>query len=155
MLTLGKSLSGGMFPISVCLADNKVMDLVGPNQHGSTFGGSPLASAVCMKSLEVLQEEGMVENSYNMGNLFRVEMEKLVGGYLQGVRGRGLMNALVLDESSNEKLSNWEFSLELARKGLLVKPIKTNIIRLMPPLIINEEQVHTSIATIAETLKHF
>jgi ornithine--oxo-acid transaminase len=144
-----------MFPVSICLSSNEVMDLVGANQHGSTFGGSPLASAVCMKSLEVLTEEQMVENSFAMGQIFRNELEKLVGGYLKGVRGRGLMNALILEESEDPRFSNWEFALACARKGLLVKSAKSNLIRMMPPLVVSEEQIYSCVETIAETLKHF
>jgi ornithine--oxo-acid transaminase len=153
MVTLGKSISAGFMPISILLADSEIMDLIKPNQHGSTFGGSPLASALAKASLEALDSEGMVENSARMGELFRTEINKITGGYLKGVRGKGLMNAIILDNTTGP--SNSDFSIELARNGLLTKASKTDLIRMMPPLIITEEEIHLCVEIISKVLKSF
>lgn len=139
MICLGKSLSGGMMPISMTLADNFIMDLIQPGTHGSTFGGNPLGSAVAKAALEVIEDENLTENAANMGELLRSELANLKGGALLDYRGRGLMNAIVIDDSRGK--SPWDFVLECARNGLLVKTTHENIVRLTPPLVVNESEM--------------
>jgi ornithine--oxo-acid transaminase len=148
VLVLGKSLSGGLLPISVVLANDDVMNVLTPGSHGSTFGGSPIACKVLQASLNVIFEEKLIENSFNMGKLFRQTMKKLVGGIISDVRGKGLMNALVV---KNDKAA-WKLCTKLAEKGLLAKPTHGNIIRMSPPLVINEEQLKESLKIITESV---
>lgn len=148
IVTLGKSLSGGFLPISAILANNSVMDVLVPGSHGSTFGGNPLACKVLQASLDVVEQENLVENSLKMGELFRKEMKKLVGGFVSEVRGRGLMNAFVIKEGKGA----WNLCVKLAENGLLAKPTHENIIRFTPPLIITQQQMGESIEIIRKTV---
>ena len=153
MICLGKSLSGGMMPISMTLADNFIMDLIQPGTHGSTFGGNPLGSAVAKAALEVIEDENLTENAANMGELLRSELANLKGGALLDYRGRGLMNAIVIDDSRGK--SPWDFVLECARNGLLVKTTHENIVRLTPPLVVNESEMGQAVEILAKVLKEF
>jgi ornithine--oxo-acid transaminase len=143
VLILGKALSGGVLPVSCVLADDVIMLLIKPGEHGSTFGGNPLSAAVCMEALQVVKEENLAGNAEKLGVLFRNRMESLIpkSRLIKLVRGKGLLNAIVINDSPESKTA-WNICLELARNGLLSKPTHGNIIRLAPPLVITEEQLH-------------
>jgi ornithine--oxo-acid transaminase len=151
ILILGKALSGGTLPISAVLADDIVMMQIKPGEHGSTYGGNPLACAVAMKSLEVLKSEKMAENAEAMGKLLRAELEKLNSPLIKLVRGRGLLNAIVIDHKDPEV--SWELCLHLRDLGLLAKPTHGDKIRFAPPLIINEAQIIQAVSIIDKALK--
>jgi len=149
LLILGKALSGGVLPISVVLADDEIMLVIKPGEHGSTFGGNPLAAAVCMEALQVVKDEKLAENSQKLGVVFRERMEALMNlpAGRQGkqlitlVRGKGLLNAIVINDTPESKTA-WNLCEAFAKNGLLAKPTHGNIIRLAPPLVITEEQIH-------------
>lgn len=151
ILILGKALSGGTLPISAVLADDIVMLQIKPGEHGSTYGGNPLACAVAMKSLEVLKTEKMAENAAAMGNILRSELEKLQSPLIKLVRGKGLLNAIVINHPDPEV--SWELCLHLKDLGLLAKPTHGDKIRFAPPLVINEAQIKEAVGIIAEALK--
>ena len=151
ILILGKALSGGTLPISAVLADNIVMMQIKPGEHGSTYGGNPLACAVAMKSLEVIKSEKMAENAEAMGILLRDELEKLNSPLIKLVRGRGLLNAIVINHKDPEV--SWELCLHLRDLGLLAKPTHGDKIRFAPPLIITEVQIREAVGIIGEALK--
>jgi ornithine--oxo-acid transaminase len=151
ILILGKALSGGTLPISAVLADDIIMLQIKPGEHGSTYGGNPLASAVAMKALEVLKSERMAENAKTMGALLRSEITKLNSPLIKLVRGKGLLNAIVINHSDPEV--SWELCLHLKELGLLAKPTHGDKIRFAPPLIINETQIKEAVGIIAEALK--
>jgi ornithine--oxo-acid transaminase len=151
ILILGKALSGGTLPISAVLADDIVMMQIKPGEHGSTYGGNPLACAVAMKSLEVLKSEKMAENAEAMGIILRAELEKLNSPLIQLVRGRGLLNAIVINHKDPEV--SWELCLHLRDLGLLAKPTHGDKIRFAPPLIITEAQIKEAVGIIGEALK--
>lgn len=151
ILILGKALSGGTLPISAVLADDIVMMQIKPGEHGSTYGGNPLACAVAIKSLEVLKSEKMAENAEAMGALLRTELEKLNSPLIKLVRGRGLLNAIVIDHKDPEV--SWELCLHLRDLGLLAKPTHGDKIRFAPPLIITETQIKEAVGIIGEALK--
>jgi ornithine--oxo-acid transaminase len=142
ILILGKALSGGVLPVSVVLADDDIMLVIQPGEHGSTFGGNPMAAAVCIEALEVVKDEKLAENAARMGILFRERMNALrqKSGLIELVRGKGLLNAIVISESLPRETA-WNLCLKFAEKGLLAKPTHGNIIRLAPPLIITEDQL--------------
>ncbi|MFN8340864.1 MAG: ornithine--oxo-acid transaminase [Cyclobacteriaceae bacterium] len=143
LLILGKALSGGVLPVSCVLADDEVMMLIKPGQHGSTFGGNPLAAAVCMESLQVVKDEGLAENAERMGKIFRARMTALMNRtrVIKLVRGKGLLNAIVINDTE-ESDTAWNLCMAFMKEGLLAKPTHGNIIRLAPPLVITEEQIH-------------
>jgi ornithine--oxo-acid transaminase len=151
ILILGKALSGGTLPISAVLADNIVMMQIKPGEHGSTYGGNPLACAVAIKSLEVLKSEKMAENAEAMGKLLRTELEHLNSPLIKLVRGHGLLNAIVINHKDPEV--SWELCLHLRDLGLLAKPTHGDKIRFAPPLIITEGQIKEAVAIINEALK--
>ncbi len=151
ILILGKALSGGTLPISAVLADDIVMMQIKPGEHGSTYGGNPLACAVAMTSLEVLKSEEMAENAEAMGILLRNELEKLNSPLIKLVRGRGLLNAIVINHKDPEV--SWELCLHLRDLGLLAKPTHGDKIRFAPPLIITESQIKEAVGIIGEALK--
>ena len=153
ILMLGKALSGGMFPISAVLADDPVMMTIRPGEHGSTFGGNPLACAVAMEALQVLKDEHMAENAERMGERLREGLRKLNDPMIREVRGKGLMNAVVIDHPSPE--AAWEICLTLKERGLLAKPTHGDRIRFTPPLPIDASQVDESISIIASSLRAF
>ena len=150
ILILGKALSGGTLPISAVLADDEIMLQIKPGEHGSTYGGNPLACAVAMTSLEVLRSENMADNAEKMGALLRSEIEKLNSPFIKLVRGKGLLNAIVINHPDPEV--SWELCLHLRDLGLLAKPTHGDKIRFAPPLIINQEQVVEAVQIIATAL---
>ena len=156
ILIMGKALSGGVYPISGVMANDDIMDVIKPGQHGSTFGGNPLAAAVVMAALDVIQDEKLAENSENLGNVFRAEMDKLVTKYdlLKSVRGKGLLNAIIINDTPDSETA-WNICLKLRDNGLLAKPTHGNIIRFAPPLVINEEQLMDCVAIIDKTFSAF
>lgn len=143
LLILGKALSGGMLPVSVVLADDEVMLGIKPGEHGSTFGGNPLAAVVCMEALEVVKHENLAANADRLGAIFRQRIAELKqrSPLISAVRGKGLLNAIVVNDTVDSSTA-WELCLQLMNEGLLAKPTHGNIIRLAPPLVITEEQLH-------------
>jgi ornithine--oxo-acid transaminase len=151
ILILGKALSGGVLPVSAVLADNFIMMNIKPGEHGSTYGGNPLACAVAMSALTVIKEEKLAENAEAMGQLLRNELSKLNSPYIKTIRGKGLLNAIVMNHPNPE--AAWDFCLNLKEKGLLAKPTHGDKIRFAPPLVITETQIRECVAIIAATLK--
>ena len=156
VLILGKALSGGMYPVSAVLANDEIMNVIKPGQHGSTFGGNPLAAAVAMAALDIVIDENLADNAEKLGHLFR---EKL-NDYIQNsaictmVRGKGLLNAILINDSEDSDTA-WNICLRLRDNGLLAKPTHGNIIRFAPPLVMNEEQLLDCVQIITDTLKEF
>ncbi|KAF9543524.1 ornithine aminotransferase [Mortierella hygrophila] len=153
ILLLGKALSGGVYPVSAVLANDEVMLVIKPGEHGSTYGGNPLGCAVAMAALEVIKEENLVEKAHDLGVKFRAEVSKIDSPALALTRGRGLLNAIVIDESKANGRTAWQLCLLLKKKGLLAKPTHQNIIRLAPPLCITEEELMEGVRLIEESLK--
>ena len=151
ILILGKALSGGVLPVSAVLADNFIMMNIKPGEHGSTYGGNPLACAVAMSALTVIKEEKLAENAEAMGQLLRNELSKLNSPYIKTIRGKGLLNAIVMNHPNPE--AAWDFCLNLKEKGLLAKPTHGDKIRFAPPLLITEIQIRECVAIIAAALK--
>ena len=149
ILILGKALSGGFYPVSAVLANNAIMNVIKPGQHGSTFGGNPVAAKVAMTALEVVRDEKLAQNARHLGDLFRSRMQILVDKYaiLSLVRGKGLLNAIVINDSP-EGSTAWDICVKLAEAGLLAKPTHGNIIRFAPPLVLTEEQLHDCVDII-------
>lgn len=143
ILILGKALSGGVLPISLVLADDDIMLVIKPGEHGSTFGGNPLAAAVVIEALEVVKDERLAENAERLGKIFRARLEALSKktSLIKLVRGKGLLNAIVINDTPESKTA-WNLCVKFAENGLLAKPTHGNIIRLAPPLVITEEQLH-------------
>ncbi len=156
ILILGKALSGGVFPVSAVLANDEIMLTIKPGEHGSTFGGNPLACAVAIEALKVVIDENLAENSDRMGKLFRAGLEKIAerNKLITLVRGRGLLNAIVIDSSEDSELG-WNICLEFRDNGLLAKPTHGNKIRLAPPLVINEAQINEALEIIEKSLNAF
>ncbi|MGW9685850.1 ornithine--oxo-acid transaminase [Flagellimonas sp. 2504JD1-5] len=156
VLILGKAISGGVLPVSAVLADDAVMEVIRPGNHGSTFGGNPLACAVAMAALEVVEEEQLAQNADELGELFRKEMEKLIKetNLVRLVRGKGLLNAIVINDSEDSSTA-WDICMALKENGLLAKPTHGNIIRFAPPLVMNKEQLLECVSIISKTLKTF
>lgn len=153
ILILGKALSGGTLPVSAVLADNEIMLTIKPGQHGSTFGGNPLACAVAITSLEVLLDEKLAENAMNLGDLLRNELRKLNPELIKVVRGKGLLNAIVVEPYKGKDA--WDFCLALKENGLLAKPTHGDKIRFAPPLIITVDQMMACIQIIRKTVEEF
>ncbi|EGG14970.1 ornithine-oxo-acid transaminase [Cavenderia fasciculata] len=151
ILLLGKAISGGLLPISAVLSSKNVMLTIKPGEHGSTYGGSPLASAVAMAALEVLKVENLAEKSQELGEHFRNQVLKIKSPLIQLVRGKGLLNAIVVDP--NAKITAWEICLMFAEKGLLAKPTHDHIIRMAPPLTITREQLDECIVIIRQVFE--
>ncbi|MAU26434.1 MAG: ornithine--oxo-acid transaminase [Muricauda sp.] len=156
ILILGKAISGGVFPVSAVLANNDVMDVIRPGNHGSTFGGNPLACAVAMAALEVVRDEKLAENADRLGKLFRSEMKKLIqeSDLIRLVRGKGLLNAIVINDTEDSSTA-WDICVALKENGLLAKPTHGNIIRFAPPLVMTEEQLLDCISIIRKTILEF
>ena len=156
MLILGKAISGGTYPVSAVLCDNHVMEVIEPGQHGSTFGGNPLAVSIAKKALEVVLNEKLAQNARRLGDIFRAEMNLYIAKskIVKLVRGKGLLNAIVINDAP-ESDTAWNICLKLRDNGLLAKPTHGNIIRFAPPLVISEEQIYDCIKIITETLKTF
>jgi len=177
LVLLGKAISGGMYPVSCVLGSREVMLTIEPGTHGSTYGGNPLGSAVAIRALELIQEENMVERAEHLGNIFRDGLRALNSPLIKVVRGKGLLNAIVIDESKANGHSAWDLCMLMKDKGLLVgralkiahvrgatevnvnadasqaKPTHQNIIRLAPPLVITEEQIKTALRIIDDALR--
>jgi ornithine--oxo-acid transaminase len=156
ILILGKALSGGFFPISVVLADDEVMMCIKPGEHGSTFGGNPIAAAVATEALRVVQDEELALNSLKLGKVFREQMNNYIqsSNIVTLVRGRGLLNAIVINDSP-ESDTAWNICMSFKENGLLAKPTHGNIIRFAPPLVITENQLLDCVNIIISTLKTF
>ena len=156
ILILGKALSGGAYPVSAVLADDEVMNVIRPGNHGSTFGGNPVAAAVAMAALDVVKEEKLAENAEKLGKLFRSELSKYIenSSIVKLVRGKGLLNAIVINDTEDSDTA-WNMCLKLRDNGLLAKPTHGNIIRFAPPLVMNEEQLLDCVSIIINTIKEF
>ena len=156
LLILGKALSGGVLPVSCVLADDVIMLLIKPGEHGSTFGGNPLAAAVCLEALQVVKDENLAGNAEKLGVVFRTRMQALMKKtkMITLVRGKGLLNAIVINDSAQSKTA-WNLCIEFAKNGLLAKPTHGNIIRLAPPLVITEDQVHECCDIIEKVILSF
>jgi ornithine--oxo-acid transaminase len=156
MLILGKALSGGNYPVSAVLADDAVMNVIKPGQHGSTFGGNPVAGAVAVAALDVVKDENLIQNARKLGNLFRSELNKYIDqtDLVNLVRGRGLLNAIVINDSEDSTTA-WDICMALRDNGLLAKPTHGNIIRFAPPLVMTEAELLDCVAIIVKTLKQF
>lgn len=150
ILILGKALSGGMMPVSAILADEGIMMVIKPGEHGSTYGGNPLASKVAITALEVLRDENMAENAVKMGELLRKKLNELQSKHIRIVRGKGLLNAIVMDHPDTD--AAWKLCLELKENGLLAKPTHGDRIRFAPPLIITQDQVDECVEIISKSL---
>ncbi|MBU0764045.1 MAG: ornithine--oxo-acid transaminase, partial [Bacteroidetes bacterium] len=153
ILILGKALSGGVFPVSAVLADDEIMLCIKPGEHGSTFGGNPIAAKVAMAALDVIKDEHLAENAEKLGHIFREGVRALNSDMIETVRGKGLLNATVITPR-NEKTA-WDVCIKLAENGLLAKPTHDHIIRFAPPLVITEVQLFRTIDIIRDTMKQF
>ena len=156
ILILGKALSGGVYPVSAVLADDHIMEVIRPGEHGSTFGGNPLASEVAMEALQVVADEKLAENADRLGRIFRSEIQKLVddSDLLVLVRGKGLLNAIVINDTEDSSTA-WDICMKLKDNGLLAKPTHGNIIRFAPPLVMTEKQLMECIEIISSTIRSF
>ncbi len=156
ILILGKALSGGAYPVSAVLANNSIMNVIKPGQHGSTFGGNPIAAAVAVAALKVVNEEHLIKNARVLGKLFRSKLNEYIpsSNVALLVRGRGLLNAIVINDTE-ESDTAWDICMALRDNGLLAKPTHGNIIRFAPPLVINETQLLDCVDIIIKTLKQF
>lgn len=156
ILILGKALSGGSYPVSAVLANNQIMDVIKPGQHGSTYGGNPLACKVAIAALEVVKDEKLAQNARKLGELFRSKMSELAEEFdlFVKVRGKGLLNAVVINDSPDSDTA-WRFCVALKDNGLLAKPTHGNIIRFAPPLVMTEEELLECVDIIRRTLKSF
>ena len=156
ILILGKALSGGVYPVSAVLANDEIMLCIKPGEHGSTFGGNPLAARVAIAALEVVKEENLAEKAEQLGKIFRSEMEKLIHEtkLVTKVRGKGLLNAVIVNDSPQSHTA-WNICVKMAENGVLAKPTHGNIIRFAPPLVITEEQLHDAIDRIKKSFLAF
>jgi ornithine--oxo-acid transaminase len=156
ILILGKALSGGVYPVSAVLANNEIMNVIKPGQHGSTFGGNPLACAVAIAALGIVKDENLSENAEKLGKLFREKLGSFIktNDLVLGVRGKGLLNAILINDTEDSDTA-WNICLKLRDNGLLAKPTHGNIIRFAPPLVMNEEQLLDCVAIIIKTLSEF
>ena len=156
ILILGKAISGGVYPVSAVLADNAIMNVIKPGQHGSTFGGNPIAAAVAIAALEVVKDEKLAENANRLGILFRAKLNEYIATSTIAVlvRGKGLLNAIVINDTE-ESDTAWNICMALRDNGLLAKPTHGNIIRFAPPLVMNEVQLLDCVSIIIQTLKTF
>lgn len=156
VLILGKALSGGAYPVSAVLANDEVMMVIKPGQHGSTFGGNPISAKVAIAALEVVREEKLAERAEHLGNIFRAEMQKLVesNDLVTMVRGKGLLNAVVINDTEDSSTA-WDLCMKLRDNGLLAKPTHGNIIRFAPPLVMTEDELLECAAIIKKTIEEF
>jgi len=153
MVLLGKALSGGVIPVSCVLASKEIMLTIKPGEHGSTFGGNPLSCRVSIAALKALQEEKMTENAANLGEIFRAELVKMKSKRISVIRGKGLLNAIIVPPFSGK--TAWDICIKFMENGLLAKPTHNDIIRLAPPLVINKDQLLESLEIISKSLKSF
>jgi len=149
ILVLGKALSGGMYPVSCVLADDEIMLTIKPGEHGSTYGGNPIAATVAMTALDVIREEKLAENAEKMGKIFRNEMRSIKSEMIEAVRGKGLLNAIAIKPGAPK--SAWQVCLQMKENGVIAKPTHQHIIRFTPPLVINEEQLMEAIGLIKKS----
>ena len=156
ILILGKAISGGVYPVSAVLANNNIMDVIKPGNHGSTFGGNPVAAAVATAALEVVRDENLAQKAFDLGELFRAELNKYIAttDLVELVRGKGLLNAIVINDDEESETA-WNICMALRDNGLLAKPTHGNIIRFAPPLVMTKEQLLDCVAIIVKTLKQF
>lgn len=156
LLILGKALSGGVYPVSAVLANDEIMNVIKPGQHGSTYGGNPLACAVAMESLQVVVDEKLAENAEKLGKKFRAEVQKLIDkfDFLKAVRGKGLLNAILINDTP-ESSTAWDLCVKLMENGLLAKPTHGNIIRFAPPLVIAEDELFEAISILENVFNQF
>ena len=153
ILILGKAISGGAMPVSVALANDDIMLCIKPGEHGSTFGGNPLACQVALAALEVVREENLMEKAAYLGEIFRAEMKKVESEMVSLVRGKGLLNAIVIQPKNGKEA--WDVCVKMKELGVLAKPTHQHIIRFAPPLVITEEELRTAIALIKEAILSF
>ncbi|MEA3477183.1 MAG: ornithine--oxo-acid transaminase [Bacteroidota bacterium] len=153
MLILGKALSGGVYPVSAVLANDDIMLCIKPGQHGSTFGGNPIAAKVAITALEVINDEKLAENAEKLGQIFRKELKKIDSDMIELVRGKGLLNAIIIKPKDGK--TAWDVCVKMKDNGLLAKPTHDHIIRFAPPLVINEEQLFEAIQIIKESIQYF
>ena len=151
MITIGKALSGGTLPVSAVLADDEIMLTILPGEHGSTFGGFPLAAKVAVAALQVIRDEHLTENAARLGVIFREEIGKIKSPFFKSVRGKGLLNAVITEPQNG--IEAWDICLKLAERGLLAKPTHRHIIRFAPPLVITEEQLREAIGIIKDVFE--
>ena len=151
MITIGKALSGGVLPVSAVLADDEIMLTILPGEHGSTFGGFPLAAKVAVAALEVIRDEHLMENAARLGEIFRTEVMKINSRFIKSVRGKGLLNAVITEPQDG--IEAWDICLKMAEKGLLAKPTHRHIIRFAPPLVITEAELREGIGIIKEVFE--
>ncbi|MFC2137465.1 ornithine--oxo-acid transaminase [Bacteroidota bacterium] len=151
ILILGKALSGGILPVSAVLANDKIMLTIKPGEHGSTYGGNPLASSVSIEALKIIKKEKLVKNAYQLGILFREGLANIKSELIKQIRGKGLLNAIEIN--ANADITAWDICLELKNNGILAKPTHDNIIRLAPPLTINEKQIKKALKLIQRTFQ--
>ncbi len=156
ILILGKAISGGAYPVSAVLANNEIMNVIKPGQHGSTFGGNPVAAKVAMAALEVVTDERLAENAFRLGNIFRNEMQRIIDttDLVLKVRGKGLLNAIIINDTEESETA-WNLCMALKENGLLAKPTHGNIIRFAPPLVMTEEQLMDCVSIIEKTINEF
>lgn len=156
VLILGKAVSGGAYPVSAVLANDEIMNVIKPGQHGSTYGGNPLAAAVATEALQVVLDEKLAENSEKLGQIFRAEITKMAEEFplFKSVRGKGFLNAILINDTPESETA-WNFCVAMKNNGLLAKPTHGNIIRFAPPLVMNEEQLHECLAIIRKTAQEF
>jgi ornithine--oxo-acid transaminase len=153
ILILGKALSGGFYPVSAVLANNEIMLTIKPGEHGSTFGGNPMAAAIGISALTVVKEEKLAENAEKMGKLFREELGKIKTDMISTIRGKGLLNAIIIKPKNGKEA--WDVCVAMKENGLLAKPTHQHIIRFAPPLVINEAQIHEAVAIISKSILSF
>jgi len=153
VVVLGKAISGGVLPVSAVLADDEIMLTIKPGEHGSTFGGFPLACRVATAALEVVRDEKLAERSEELGKIMRDELRKINSPMISLVRGKGLLNAIIIEPTNGKEA--WDVCVKMAENGLLAKPTHRHIIRLAPPLVISEQQVHEAIAIIRKSIESF
>ena len=151
IVILGKAISGGVLPVSAVLADDDIMLTIQPGQHGSTFGGFPLACKVATAALEVVRDENLVDRAEHLGKIFREEMRKIDSPFIKDVRGKGLLNAIVIEPHNGKEA--WDVCMEMAKNGLLAKPTHGHIIRFAPPLIISDNELMEAIEIISKSVK--
>lgn len=156
ILILGKALSGGVYPVSAVLANDDIMMVIKPGQHGSTFGGNPIAAKVAIAALKVINEENLIQNARKLGHIFRTEMQRIIDStdLVLKVRGKGLLNAIIVNDTPDSKTA-WNLCVAMKENGLLAKPTHGNIIRFAPPLVMTEEQLMECVAIIEKTIREF
>ena len=156
ILILGKAISGGVYPVSAVFADDEIMSVIHPGEHGSTFGGNPVGAKVAIAALEVVRDEELADKAQVLGELFRKEMNRIIDNtdLVLKVRGKGLLNAIIINDTE-ESDTAWNLCVALMNNGLLAKPTHGNIIRFAPPLVITEEQLMDCVSIIEKTIKEF